>query len=102
MRLAEEEAREFNHNYIGTEHILLGLLKVTEGTAARILSGLGVDLNRVQSAVEFIIGRRGKPAQGEIVLTTGAQDVLELAEDEARRMNHADIDPEHLLIGLLR
>ncbi len=102
LSLAQEEAQRFNHNYIGTEHILLGLVRETEGVAARVLSGLGVDLTKVRSAVEFIIGRGEKPTQGEIGLTPRAKKVVELAVDEARRMNHTYIGTEHLLIGLLR
>ncbi len=102
LSLAQEEAQRFNHNYIGTEHILLGLVRETEGVAARVLANLGVDLNKVRSAVEFIIGRGEKPAQGEIGLTPRAKKVVELAVDEARRMNHTYIGTEHLLIGLLR
>ena len=102
LSLAQEEAQRFNHNYIGTEHILLGLVRETEGVAARVLSGLTVDLSKVRSAVEFIIGRGEKPAEGEIGLTPRAKKVVELAVDEARRMNHTYIGTEHLLIGLLR
>ena len=102
LSLAQEEAQRFNHNYIGTEHILLGLVRETEGVAARVLSSLSVDLSKVRSAVEFIIGRGEKPAQGEIGLTPRAKKVVELAVDEARRMNHTYIGTEHLLIGLLR
>ena len=102
LSLAQEEAQRFNHNYIGTEHILLGLVRETEGVAARVLSSLSVDLSKVRSAVEFIIGRGDKPAQGEIGLTPRAKKVVELAVDEARRMNHTYIGTEHLLIGLLR
>lgn len=102
LSLAQEEAQRFNHNYIGTEHILLGLVRETEGVAARVLSSLSVDLTKVRSAVEFIIGRGEKPAQGEIGLTPRAKKVVELAVDEARRMNHTYIGTEHLLIGLLR
>ncbi len=102
LSLAQEEAQRFNHNYIGTEHILLGLVRETEGVAARVLSGLTVDLTKVRTAVEFIIGRGERPAQGEIGLTPRAKKVVELAVDEARRMNHTYIGTEHLLIGLLR
>ena len=102
LSLAQEEAQRFNHNYIGTEHILLGLVRETEGVAARVLANLGVDLSKVRSAVEFIIGRGERPAQGEIGLTPRAKKVVELAVDEARRMNHTYIGTEHLLIGLLR
>ena len=102
LSLAQEEAQRFNHNYIGTEHILLGLVRETEGVAARVLSSLTVDLSKVRSAVEFIIGRGEKPPQGEIGLTPRAKKVVELAVDEARRMTHTYIGTEHLLIGLMR
>ncbi len=102
LSLAQEEAQRFNHNYIGTEHILLGLVRETEGVAARVLSNLGVELTKVRSAVEFIIGRGEKSVPGEIGLTPRAKKVIELAADEARRLNHSYIGTEHLLIGLLR
>ena len=102
LSLAQEEAQRFNHNYIGTEHILLGLVRETEGVAARVLSNLGVELSKVRSAVEFIIGRGEKSVPGDIGLTPRAKKVIELAVDEARRLNHSYIGTEHLLIGLLR
>jgi ATP-dependent Clp protease ATP-binding subunit ClpC len=102
LTLAQEEAQHFNHNYIGTEHILLGLVKETEGVVARVLINLGIDLNKVRAAIEFIIGRGENPVEGEIGLTPRAKKVIELAVDEARRMNHSYIGTEHLLIGLLR
>ena len=102
LSLAQEEAQRFNHNYIGTEHVLLGLVRETEGVAARVLHGLGVELSKVRSAVEFIIGRGEKSVPGEVGLTPRAKRVIELAVDEARRLNHSYIGTEHLLIGLLR
>ena len=102
LSLAQEEAQRFNHNYIGTEHILLGLVRETEGVAAQVLSNLGVELNKVRSAVEFIIGKGERPSPGEIGLTPRAKKVIELAVDEARRLNHQQIDTGHLLIGLMR
>ena len=102
LSLAQEEAQRFNHNYIGTEHILLGLVRETDGIAARVLSNLGVELHKVRSAVEFIIGRGERSAPGEIGLTPRAKKVIELAVDEARRLNHHYIGTEHLLIGLMR
>ncbi len=102
LSLAQEEAQRFNHNYIGTEHILLGLARETEGVAARVLASLGVELGKVRSAVEFIIGRGERAAPGEIGLTPRAKKVIELAVDEARRLNHHYIGTEHLLIGLMR
>ena len=102
LSLAQEEAQRFNHNYIGTEHILLGLVRESEGMAARVLSSLNVELTKVRSAVEFIIGRGERPSPGEIGLTPRAKKVIELAVDEARRLNHHYIGTEHLLIGLMR
>lgn len=102
LTLAQEEAQRCNHNYIGTEHILLGLVRETEGVVARVLINLGIDLNKVRAAVEFIIGRGENPVEGEIGLTPRAKKVIELAVDEARRMNHSYIGTEHLLVGLLR
>ncbi len=102
LSLAQEEAQRFNHNYIGTEHVLLGLARETEGVAARVLVNLGVELSKIRSAVEFIIGRGERPATGEIGLTPRAKRVIELAVDEARRLNHHYIGTEHLLIGLMR
>lgn len=102
LTLAQEEAQRFNHNYIGTEHILLGLVREGEGVAAKVLSNLGVDLNKIRSAVEFIIGRGERTSSGEIGLTPRAKKVIELAVDEARRLNHNYIGTEHLLLGLLR
>jgi len=102
LTLAQEEALRFNHNYIGTEHILLGLVREGEGVAAKVLANLGVDLNKVRSAVEFIIGRGDKAVTGEIGLTPRARKVIELAVDEARRLGHHYIGTEHLLLGLVR
>jgi len=102
LSLAQEEAQRFNHTYIGTEHILLGLVRESEGVAARVLSNLKVELTKVRSAVEFIIGRGERPSPGEIGLTPRAKKVIELAVDEARRLNHHYIGTEHLLIGLMR
>jgi ATP-dependent Clp protease ATP-binding subunit ClpC len=102
LSLAQEEAQRFNHNYIGTEHMLLGLVRETEGVAALVLSNLNVELVKVRSAVEFIIGRGERPTPGEIGLTPRAKKVIELAVDEARRLNQTYIGTEHLLVGLMR
>ena len=102
LTLAQEEAHRFNHNYIGTEHILLGLVREGDGVAAKVLSNLGVELNKVRSAVEFIIGRGDRTVLGEIGLTPRAKKVIELAVDEARRLGHSYIGTEHLLLGLVR
>jgi ATP-dependent Clp protease ATP-binding subunit ClpC len=102
LTIAQEEARNLNHSYIGTEHILLGLVREEEGVAARVLTNLGIGLGKVRSAVEFIIGRGEKPGSGETGLTPRAKKVIELAIDEARQMGHNYIGTEHLLLGLLR
>ena len=102
LSLAQEEAQRFNHNYIGTEHVLLGVVRESDGSAAKVLAGLGVELNKVRSAVEFIIGRGERSVGGEIGLTPRAKKVIELAVDEARRLSHNYIGTEHLLIGLMR
>jgi ATP-dependent Clp protease ATP-binding subunit ClpC len=102
LSLAQEEAQRFQHNYIGTEHLLLGLVREGEGVAAKVLSNLGVELNKVRSAVEFIIGRGDCIVLGEIGLTPRVKKVIELAVDEARRLNHHYIGTEHLLLGLVR
>jgi excisionase family DNA binding protein len=102
MTLAQEEARNFQHNYIGTEHLLLGLIRETEGTAAQVLTGLGIELEKVRMAVDFIIGRGDVVVSNEVGLTPRAKKVIELAVDEARRMQHRYLGTEHLLLGLIR
>ena len=99
---AQDEATRFNHNYIGTEHLLLGLLREGDGIAAKVLGNLGVELNKVRSAVEFIIGRGERMVVGDINLTPRAKRVIELAVEEARRLGHNYIGTEHLLLGLVR
>jgi DNA-binding CsgD family transcriptional regulator/predicted ester cyclase len=100
--LAEDEARRFNHNYIGTEHLLLGILSEGEGVAAKVLVDLGTSLAKARSQVEFIIGRGDRTVRGDIGLTPRAKKVIELSVDEARRLNHHYIGTEHLLLGLVR
>ena len=102
LTLAQDEAQRFNHNYIGTEHILLGLIREGEGVAAQVLDNLGVELAKVRMAVEFIIGSGDRPVVGEVGLTPGGKRVIELAIDEARRLGHDYIGTEHLLLGLVR
>ncbi|MDD5039134.1 MAG: ATP-dependent Clp protease ATP-binding subunit [Dehalococcoidales bacterium] len=101
LTLAQEEARRLNHGYIGTEHILLGLVREGDGVGAKVLTNLGISLNKVRSAVEFIIGHGEKIGSGEIGLTPRAKKVIELAIDEARQLGHNYIGTEHLLLGLL-
>src|SRR5579859_1141432 len=102
LTLAQDEAQRFNHNYIGTEHLLLGLVREGEGVAARVLENMNVELSKVRTAVEFIIGRGDQPVVGEVGLTPRAKRVIELAIDEARRLGHNYIGTEHLLLGLVR
>ena len=103
LSLAQEEAQRFNHSYIGTEHVLLGLVRESDGVAARVLGNLGVELTKVRAAVEFIIGKGDRPVSSEnIGLTPRAKKVIELAVDEARRLKHHYICTEHLLIGVMR
>jgi ATP-dependent Clp protease ATP-binding subunit ClpA len=101
LQYAQEEAQRLHHNYIGTEHILLGLVRESDGVAARILVDLGIDLNTVRSSVELVLGR-GQPVAGEIGLTPRARKVIELAVEEARRLKHHYVGTEHLLLGLVR
>jgi ATP-dependent Clp protease ATP-binding subunit ClpC len=102
LTLAQEEAQRFNHANIGPEHILLGIVGEPDGVAAKVLVNLGVSLNKVRSAVEFIIGHGEATARGEVGLSPGAKRVIELAIDEARYIGHNYIGTEHLLLGLLR
>ncbi len=102
LRLAQEEAQRLHHNYIGTEHLLLGLVREDEGVAGKVLISLGVDLEKVRKAVEDRFGRGTHIVFGEIVLTPHAKKVIELAVDEARHLDHHYIGTEHLLLGLLR
>src|SRR5919109_4351000 len=103
LALAQDEAIRFNHNYIGTEHLLLGLVREGEGVAARVLDSLGVELSKVRTAVEFIIGRGDSTTSpSEITLSPRTKKVIELAIDEARRLGHAHVGTEHLLLGLAR
>lgn len=101
--LAQEEAQRFHHNYIGTEHLLLGLVREGEGVAARVLNNMGVDLADVRRSVEKIIGKGDRVVLGGAVgLTPRAKKVMELAIDEARRMDHHYVGTEHLLLALVR
>ena len=100
--LAQEEARLLDHNYIGTEHILLGLIHEGEGVAARALESLGISLEAVRSQVEAIIGQGGSSPSGHIPFTPRAKKVLELSLREALQLGHNYIGTEHILLGLIR
>jgi ATP-dependent Clp protease ATP-binding subunit ClpC len=100
--LAQEEARMLNHNYIGTEHILLGLIREGEGVAAKALESLGISLEAVRQQVKEIIGRGQEAPSGHIPFTPRAKKVLELSLREANGLGHNYIGTEHILLGLIR
>ncbi|HMR50749.1 MAG TPA: Clp protease N-terminal domain-containing protein, partial [Arachnia sp.] len=100
--LAQDEAKLLNHNYIGTEHILLGLIHEGEGVAAKALESLGISLEAVREQVEEIIGQGQQVPTGHIPFTPRAKKVLELSLREALQMNHQYIGTEHILLGLIR
>ncbi|MHB9095744.1 MAG: ATP-dependent Clp protease ATP-binding subunit [Eubacteriales bacterium] len=102
LMLAQEEARRLNYPYVGTEHLLLGLIREGEGIAAKVLQELGVELEKVRGEVDKIIGKGGAIVVGEIGFTPRSKKVLELAFDESRNLGHNYIGTEHLLLGLIR
>ena len=102
LQLAQEEAQRLNHNYIGTEHLLLGLVREENGVASKVLMELGVDPAQVVRAVERTVGRGERPPFGKPTLAPRTKRVIELAVDEARLMGHHYIGTEHLLLGLVR
>src|SRR3982751_189282 len=105
MQLANQEAQRFNHEYIGTEHILLGLVKEGSGVAANVLKNLDIDLRKIRLEVERIV-QHGPPSalavMGRIPKTPRAKKVIEWAIEEARNLHHNYVGTEHLLLGLLR
>src|SRR5829696_2620749 len=105
MQLANQEAQRFNHEYIGTEHILLGLVKVGSGVAANVLKNLDIDLRKIRLEVEKIVqhGPGGEQVvMGRLPHTPRAKKVIEYSIEEARNLNHNYVGTEHLLLGLLR
>jgi ATP-dependent Clp protease ATP-binding subunit ClpC len=100
--LAQDEARLLKHNYIGTEHILLGLLREEEGLAARVLESLDITLEEVRAQVQRVVGQGNEVATGQIPFTPRAKKVLQLSLKEALAMNHNYIGTEHILLGLAR
>ena len=102
MVLAQEEARMLNHNYIGTEHILLGLVSEGDGVAAKALESLGIAVEGVRQQVEEIIGQGQQAPSGHIPFTPRAKKVLELSLREALQLGHNYIGTEHILLGLIR
>lgn len=101
LSLAHQEAERMRHNYIGTEHLLLGLIREEGGVAGRVLRELGLDADRVQEIIERLVSP-GQVSPGKIDLSPGTQQVLEFAVEEARRMGHHYIGTEHLLLGLMQ
>jgi hypothetical protein len=100
--LAQEEARRLDHNYIGTEHILLGLIRESDGVAAKALESLGISLDAVRQQVEEIIGRGQQTPSGHIPFTPRAKKVLELSLRESQQLGQGYIGTEHVLLGLIR
>ena len=100
--LAQDEARRLKHNYIGTEHLLLGLLREEEGLAARVLESLDISTDEVRAQVARIVGQGDEAAAGQVPLTPRAKKVLELSLKEAMSLNHNYIGTEHVLLGLVR
>ena len=101
LTLAQEEAERSHHSYIGTEHLLLGLLRVERGTAYRVLTGLGVDMVTVRDVIESVIGRNERILIQSIIPTSRVKKVIELSFEEARRMGVNYVDTEHVLLGLM-
>jgi excisionase family DNA binding protein len=103
LSLAQEEAQRLQHNYIGTEHLLLGLTREGEGIAGQVLSKLGIEAEQIRTSVEAIIGHGERVVPvGSMPLTPRTKEVIELAVDEAKRLKHRFVGTEHLLLGLIR
>lgn len=104
LQMAREEAARLHHEYVGTEHILLGLIREGEGVAAAVLQNLNVDLEEIQQKIEETVkkGKAAAAAGPDLPYTSRAKKVLELAMTEARELNHSYVGTEHLLLGLLR
>jgi len=101
--LAQDEARRLNHAYVGTEHLLLGLIREGNGIGVKALQHLGVDLDEVRSAVEHTLGQGSAPPGEKIPATPQLQGVMmDLAAEEARALGHSSVGTEHLLLGLMR
>lgn len=101
LQLAQEEAQRLNHSYLGTEHILLGLIREGDGIAGSVFRNLGIELQKARSAVESTVGTGERPVLGEIGLTPEAKRVIRGAVDEAKRLRHHYVGTEHLLLALV-
>src|SRR5256712_11661473 len=102
LALAQEEAEKSHHSYIGTEHVLLGLLREGDGIAAKVLNNLSVEIGKVRQTIESLLGRNERIIVQQIIPTSRVKKVLEISFEEARRMGHNYVGTEHLLLGLLR
>ena len=102
LTFAQEEARQMNHNYIGTEHLLLGLVREENGVAVRVLREMEIDPRQIRETIERVVGRGQRVPRGKLTLTPRTKRVIELAVDEARRLGHHYIGTEHLLLGIVR
>ncbi len=102
LSFAQEEAQRFQQEYIGTEHLLLGLIRENNSIAVKVLNNIGINLNKLRKATESVISHGDRTDLGELKITIRAKKVIELAVDEALRLNHHYIRPEHLLLGLVR
>jgi ATP-dependent Clp protease ATP-binding subunit ClpA len=101
LTLAQEEAERSRHSYIGTEHLLLGLLREHDGLAARVLANLGVDIDAVRQVIESVLGRNERIIIQQIIPTSRVKKVIELSFEESRRMGHDYVGTEHILLGLM-
>ncbi len=101
LTLAQDEAEKSHHSYIGTEHLLLGLIRQDEGLAAKVLAGLGVEIEEVRSTIESVLGRNERIRAQQIIPTSRVKKVIEIAFQEAQRMRNGNVETEHLLLGLL-
>jgi ATP-dependent Clp protease ATP-binding subunit ClpA len=101
LTLAQEEAERSHHSYIGTEHLLLGLLREGEGLAAKVLNNLGVEIGKVRQTIESVLGRNERIIIQQIIPTSRVKKVIEISFEEARRMGHNYVGTEHLLLALL-
>ena len=101
LTLAQDEAEKSHHSYIGTEHLLLGLLREGDGLAAKVLGNLGVEIDKVRTTIDSILGRNERIIVQQMIPTSRVQKVIEIAFEEAKRMNSQEVGTEHLLLGLL-
>jgi len=101
LTLAQDEAEKSHHSYIGTEHLLLGLLREGDGLAAKVLANLGVEIDKVRTTIESVLGRNERIIVQQIIPTSRVKKVIEIAFEEAKRMNNTYVGTEHLLLGLL-